>query len=379
MRHAPGRLLLRIVFLLALSLGTYAAEAYSWSATAKQSEPYVNEAVELTFVCRFADEGYQYVIEFAPSEERSAFRMYMLSEKERIIDGKRVNTYRFVLFPQQPGKMEVRFSALMRKTTKASIEQTVIGRDNVEYLDFTDTKADLPVLRFDVRQHQAGLTGDFSLDAQIDKREVRAYEPLHLLVRVEGSGDFDRFVPFDLNISGVQVFAEAPQKSFELSPDGFSGEWLQRFALVAEEDFMLDAFDLDYFDPKSGTLRHLHAPATPIQIRVLPGTAPEALLDDEVEMPSFWQWKRSWLYYALTFAAGVILGLGLKSGASKRAEKEGIAERIKKAGSIKELMTLLALSGEKGFDDLIETIDVHKLQMSLATAKKRALARLDRK
>jgi hypothetical protein len=375
MRHGPGRLFLRIAFsLLALQLWAYAA-AYSWSATAKKSEPYVNEAVELEFVCRFADEGYQYVIEFSPPEEQAAFRTYMLSEKEQIVDGKRFNTYRFVLFPQQPGMTEVRFSALMRKTTKTEIESTVIGRDNVEYLTFTDTRADLPILRLDVAPNTAGLTGNFALDVQIDKKEVQAYEPLHLLVHVTGSGDFDRFVPFDLNISGVQVFAEVPQKSFELGPEGFSGEWVQRFALVAKKDYTIAGFDLDYFEPKRGRVRHLSFPST--QIKVLPGTTPEALLDEDAQAPKHWQWEWDWLYYALTFAAGVVLGLGLKRAVSKTPSKEGLRQKIRGARSIKEVLVILVVSEEKACKELIEAIDVQKPPMSLAAAKKEALRLLN--
>lgn len=375
MRHGHGRLYFcTLILMLLLSTAALAEKEYSWSATAGKSDLYRNEAVELEFVCRFADAGYQYVIEFAPPEEDPAFRTYMLSEKEQIVEGKRVNTYRFTLFPQQTGKMEIGFSALMRKTTKASIESTVIGRDNVEYLAFTDTKVDLPVLRFDVASHEAGLTGNFSLDVQIDKKQVQAYEPLHVLVRVEGRGDFDRFVPFELNISGVEVFAEAPEKRFELGPDGFSGAWVQRFALVAKEDFTLGAFGLDYFDPESGRARHLRSKAA--DIKVLPGAVPETLLDHDVKAPEPWSWEWRWLYYPLTFLAGLVLGLNLKRAASKRGGGTEIRQQINRAESIKELLTLLVLSEEKGFADLIEALDVHQAPMSLAAAKKEALVRL---
>ena len=60
--------------------------------------------------------------------------------------------------------------------------------------------------------------------------------------------------PYELNISGVKVFAEAPQKSLTPSAQGFEGEVSQEFALVAGESYTIEPLTLSYFDTKKNQI-----------------------------------------------------------------------------------------------------------------------------
>ena len=196
------------VILLFMASMVYADEPYTWSLKSSKNSAYVNEAIALEYICDFQDQANLHVIELNIVGENEEYRLLSQGVNETIQDGKRRDTYRYVLFPKEAGQKEFRFKVLMRKTTKDSIEHSVIGRDNVEDYSFIDQEVSLPLLSVEVLAHQEKMTGRFSMDVKLDKSEVKAYEPVHLDVKVSGEGDFDQMQGFKLVIDGVKIFSE---------------------------------------------------------------------------------------------------------------------------------------------------------------------------
>ena len=376
MKPNPGDSLLKYLLVLLLLVNiSYAEALYEWSVKTSKSSVSVNEAVELHYTCRFSDEGSLYTIEFKPPKETDAYRLYALSEKERITEGIRTNEYRFIVFAKQSGRIDLSFEALMRRTTKASIENTVIGRDNVEDIEYTDTNLLLPNVVLDVKRAGAALSGRFTLDMKLDKQEAGAYEPLHLTLSVEGEGNFDQFVPFAINIADVQVFAEAPEKSYHLSERGFSGKVEQRFALVAHKDFRLDAFELEYFDLNEQRVKKLRTEIT--EVTVSKAAEAEELLDNDEEEASSREWDWSYLNYLLTLLTGFILGRWLRRKPLHKKRDETFIGQIRESESVKKLLTVLVLSEDIRFAELIVKLEKNPNAMNLVKVKKEALLLLD--
>lgn len=372
MKQNPGRLFLWL--LLSVTI-LFAQEPYKWSVTASKHDVVVNEAVVLHYTCRFNDDGSLYTIEFKPPETTDSYRLYILSENERIRGGRRTNEYRFLFFPMRAGTQHIDFTAMMRHTTKASIENTVIGRDNVEDIEFSDTQVALPAVELQVAPAAVGLVGRFAFDMQLDKKEVNAFEPIHLTLTVEGEGNFDQFVPFVIDLPGVQVFTEAPQKRYGLSEYGFRGKWIQKFALVAEKEFRLDKFELAYFDIDDRRVKRLGSEAETIAV-----TKPaqrEELLDSDQEKGSSWQWSWTYFNYLLTFLTGWIAGRWLRKKPSEKIRDESLIGRIKRSDNVKALAMTLVLSADERFAPLIAKLEKNPDAANLVQAKREALELID--
>jgi hypothetical protein len=258
----------------------------------------------------------------------------------------------------------VRLGALVRHTTFASIESATIGRDNVRRYDFVDETVNLPAVSIRALQNDADLTGTFTLEAKADKNMVRAYEPVHLSLLLRGSGNMDRFTPYELNISGVRVFAEPPQKSLTPSAEGFEGEIRQEFALVSEKSFTIPPLELKVFDTASR--KTLLLKTTPIAVEVAQGYAPSSLLDPP-DLSDAATLKRYALYAGL-IALGMALGEALR-----RLWKLRPRRRSKHfwdgAKMPKELALLLALSGEKRYEPIIKALESGAIGLSEAKKK----------
>jgi len=366
MRQSLGRVWGAIFLLIATCL--YGGEPYSWSLKTNKSSVYVNEAVEVEYTCNFEDRAYLYVIEFNPEGENEAYRMLPLGEVESIKDAKRSNTYRYVLFPKQAGHKAFHFRALMRKTTKASIENSVIGRDNVEGYAFTDKEAVLPVLNLEVLEHRERMTGRFSLNVTLDKNETKAYEPVHLDVQVKGEGDFDQMQDFDLHIDGVKIFSEPGEKHYRLTKEGFKGEWEQKFSLVAEKSFMIKPLELNYFDIDKKERVVLRS--EPFDVAVKEGYKREELLDRAEDNRSSDWWSSSYLYYLLTFIVGVIVGRFVAQLQRLKREPQGFEAEIEACTSVKSLLTKLVMADDRRYGALIEKYEKMGAKASLRALKK---------
>ncbi len=366
----------KIVLLLALlPMIVLAKEPYQWSLVSNKSSVYVNEAIEVEYTCQFEDRAFLYVIEFTPQDQKnSAYRILSLGVKEHVEDGKRSATYRYVLFPKVAGKQHYEFHALMRKTTQASIENSAIGRDNVEDYAFSDEKVILPAVDVDVKPHQERMTGKFSLKVSVDKREVKAYEPVHLDLHMKGEGDFDQMRDINLSIPGVKVFSEKGEHHYRLTKDGFKGEWEQKFSLVGDKDFTIEPITIAYFDivqKKRIVLR-----SEQYDIKVKPAYTKEELLDAEEESDAFSWWSWSYLNYVMTFILGVLVHFYFNRWYVSRLNRDKeIGQRdISECRSTKQLLTKLVMLDDRRLDAFINKFDGMTDTASLKALKKEALA-----
>jgi len=365
MRQNRGK---NIVWLLLIfSSFLFASQPYEWTLKSSKSSVYVNEAVEVEYTCTFENQGYLYVIEFAPPKETAEYRLLPLGVVEKVVDGRRSDTYRYVLFPKSAGAKVFDFGALMRQTTKASIENSVIGRDNVEDYAFDDISVTLPTLELLVKDHQETMTGHFTLKVTLDKDSVKAYEPVHLDVHLRGVGDFDQMQDYNLSIDGVKVFSEVGEKRYRLSKDGFTGEWEQKFSLVGSTDFTIAPITLSYFDigqQKKVTLR-----SKSFQVNVEEAYTQEELLDDvsEDDASSWWSWW--YLNYLFTFITGVYLGRNFKGYTFKQEKVEGFQAEVNSAKSVNILLIKLVLVDDRRYDGIINKYELKDDKTSLKSLK----------
>lgn len=366
MRQSLGSFLGAI--LLVVSTLMYGAEPYTWSLNINKNRAYVNEAIALEYTCDFEDAAYLHVIELNIVGEDDRYRLLSLGEAETIKDGKRRNVYRYVLFPKKAGEQTFAFKVLMRKTTKASIENSVIGRDNVQGYAFVDHTMDLPPVHLEVLDHKEKMTGRFALRVELDKANVKAYEPVHLDVHLKGEGDFDQMQDIVLNIEGVTIFSEVGEKRYNLTPEGFKGEWEQKFSLVAKEDFTIEPIQLAYFDVDKQERTVLRSER--FEIKVDEGYKREELLDDvasEVDAP---RWSWSYLNYLFTFIAGVLLGRYSLRLKGEQKTPNGIVEEIAVSSSVNMALAKLVMTGDRRFTGLIEKYEKLGSKATLSGLKK---------
>lgn len=359
MKQSLGKIMLGMLALCAASW----AGSFQWSVLDAPKELYVSQSGVIRYECAFDTSAADYTIDFKPKSTQS-YSAQILTQDDRIVSGKRIQTFDVLITPKEAGTVAVNLEALVRHTTFASIENATIGRDNVKKYDFNDEKAILPTVTITAKANSAALTGDIAFSVSVDRQSVRAYEPVHLSILLKGSGNLDQFVPYELNISGVKVFAEPPQKTLTASTDGFSGEIRQEFALVAEKSFTIPPLSLSVLDTKKQQGKILTTEMIPIDVGE--GYDIGNLLDPP-DLSSYATLKRYALYAALVLL-GILLGEGFRRLWKHRPRRKP-KHFWDNAKNTKELTLLLALSGDKHYEAIITELESGKILFG--EAKKR--------
>ena len=355
MKKNHGKIIF-IIFTLLLSILHLDAKEYTWAASINKKSAFINEAIYIKYTCTFVDRSELYVIEFAP-KSNDMYEIVSLSQSESIKDYKRINTYEYIVFAKKSGRLDLTFDVVMKKTNKDSIENTVLGRDNAQFEEFSITKLKQKELSIDIKPTTHKLVGEFKIKVKQDEPKIKAYEPYHFYVSIEGLGDLENISEFDFNTVDAEVFASKAQKKYQLTKDGYKGVWSQKFAFVSKKDFTLPAFKIEYLNPHDGLEKVLEVKQTEVKV----SKAYEKIdLLDEVDEEGF-ELKAEYLYYLLTFIAGFLAAKVRFKVKQSTDEKDTFNDKIKKAKNLDELLMLLIVKNSKKYGVIIKDIENKKL------------------
>lgn len=235
------------------------AASYEWDVKIDKSNYYQEERFLTTFTCNFSDRSDAIYIVFKPKVKGFSFEKIDFSDVVR--NGKRKVTYRFLTRAHNIGKQYFFVNALMRKTTDDSIRETVLGRDNDQDIEFVDTKIRTKKIPLTIKAlpGKSKIVGSFSMDIAFSKETtLKAYEPLHIKIRIKGEGDFNALQPFNFEKKGRKVFHPLALKKYEVSEQGVKGTLVWQYALTSPLDINLSKQSIEYFDPKDEKVKFLH-------------------------------------------------------------------------------------------------------------------------
>jgi len=366
MRKSLGRAVLVITLFLKASIF---ASSYEWSVFVDKKNAYINEAIHLKYVCSFSDLAELYSVDFNPSGDYGAYRVELLKENKSVVDGKKINSYEFVLFAKEAREIEISFDATMKQTTRESIEEMVIGRDNVKKEEVIKKTIKQESFKLDIQETNSSLVGDFTLEVSKRDVHVKAYEPYHLGLTIRGVGNFDAIEALTFKIDGVQVFAGETGFKKELSSSGIQGEWSQKFAFVSDKNFTIPKVEITYFSLKNEKLQKLIIDA--VDVNVESGFVKEELLD-KVDDDEKWHFEPAYLYYLFAFVAGYIVAkVKINRNPKVQSKEKFFYKKIDDAASLDELMVLLVLQDAIKYDFIIKDIEAKRVT-SLKKAKANA-------
>ena len=205
------------------------------------------------------------------------------------------------------------------------------------------------------------LYGDYTIKATVDKRKVHANKPVNLTITVQGKGNIDDVKKFDLDIANVIVYADEPKIRSGEQNGVYGGVFIQKIALIADQNFTIPSLSLEYFDKKSKSVKTVKT--EPIDIEVIGGgvgaksqPSIEVSPTQKIEVPKVIQsnvqtkvvtkTEDSYLKY-IFLGIGFLLGIGsmllvnmLKK--AKEAKKEtDMVRAIRKAKDDQALFNLL--------------------------------------
>jgi len=347
-----------ILFLLAFVL--LQAEDFSYNFKVDKTDPYVKEAVILTFDIQQTNKDLVLLFNF-DLKKSDNYHFQRLNIKEADSYHNAQIQYEYLIYPLKKGEIDLEFELLKQVTTDDSVAYSFSGdRDNVKGLVTKDTRVELPPVTLQVKSLPEGtlLVGDFILTHQIKTHKARPHEPLPLQIHIKGQG-YPPLLDSILPQEGLFTrFTEQPLVKSVATSIGIQNTVSYPMALSHDESFTLPNIKIKAFNPKTETSYLLSVPSQHFDIT----EAPKDMLVDSHDTPKpfsmDWSWLTSLLSYLVVFGAGYLSALAWKW--QKRTVQKSLHplhEKITNCKDEKMLLQVLMATDDKRFTPCIEKLE----------------------
>ena len=303
------------------------------------------------------------------------------SEKDYI-----VFKQKYLLFPQKSGEYDLSsLEADIGKIVKERISNEMLDDPLLRNSFFRDSFFDSVTNRLNWQKiysnalhisvkplpNNLELFGDYSLTSTVDKTFVDANQPVNLTISIAGKGNIDHIQKYNLTISNVVSYADEPKIESTFQTDEYGGNFTQRIAFVAQNDYTIPRIELTYFDKNTNQVKTIHS--EPISIKVINNNQNNSAVKIETnntpkvsndsKTSEIKKYKNiNYLVLALIILFVILASLlFFKKKKTTKVEKDTV-KAIKKAKNDKELFELLLPYNKKSG---IITDTLNKLEENL--------------
>ncbi|WP_368029731.1 BatD family protein [Arcobacter sp. s6] len=287
------------------------------------------------------------------------------SEKDYI-----VFKQKYLLFPQKSGEYDLSsLEADIGKVVNERISNDILDDPFFKNSFFKDSffnsmtnrlswqKVYSNVLHISVKPlpNNLELFGDYSITTSVDKTEVDANQPVNLSISITGKGNIDDIQKYNITIENVISYADEPKIESTFQTDEYGGNFTQKIAFVAQNDYTIPKIELTYFNKNTNEVKTIYS--EPINIKVINNNPNKSAVKIETanETPKVSQKSqdqdikdtkenKNLNYIVLALALLVVILTSILLFKKKKEKKEvekDIVKAIKKAKNDKELFELL--------------------------------------
>ncbi len=365
----------------------------------KQSA-YVGEPIELRLVLKYKP-GTQ-IDDIKISEPKFEHfwikRITQQAERSADAEGYITQTYRYLLFAQQPGDLQIP-AIFAQIGTKVRTRQRSMFSDpffNDPFfggarMQYRKVFSDPVTLHVNPLPQGLEVYGDFTMKSDVDKTKVAANKPVNLHIHIEGFGNVEDIPKFDPAIDNAVVYANDPVVKSYIKEGKYFGTFDQTIAIIPERDITIKPLEFRYFDSRTKQPQTLRTHPYFITVTGAPkaatapkveSAAPIAAATGSANAASTATTRGGLNLYeaAAIFAVGFVVGgafvgiLALRRSerTPKRKKEPPMAKKIKAAKKPRALFELLL--PYKGACDAVDTA-LEQLEGNLYRGEKHKIDR----
>ncbi len=360
-------------------------DAFIFKLTTDKKEVYIGEPINVIFTFKSHTD-----IEISEANFNAPNFQNFWAKPTQKIPAKKGGVYtiykiRYLVFPQKSGKLEI---------NPGRMDIGVVQRNSKKFYSFERVKYKSLFsnsLTVDVKPLPDGIDiyGDFKFLAKVDKKKTKVNEPVNLTIIIKGIGNIDDIKPYNLEIDDALVYADKPEKKIYTNNKEELGEYIQKFAIVSDRDFKIDALEFKFFHSGDKEIRELKSESFKIEVEDGNRYPQEAKLersqnqDDknssnltniEIDIENF----KTLLFIAVGFLAGILTANFLKRKKdNKKREKMPLSQKIKDSKNSKELLSLLIPFADRSdkMRELIKKLDENVYESGIHIIDKREIAK----
>ncbi len=327
----------------------------------------VGESVRLDLIFKQKRGAKADKIELSPPKLENFWVKEIKGSKHSLEGDYEVTTYSYLLFAQKAGDYTI--PAVVANIGKRVKRRNSMGGFSDPFFDdpffnsFISSLEWKKIFSNEQKLHVKPLPGnlevygDFSIKAEVDKKEINAGKPVNLTVTIEGEGNIDDIKKFEIDIPDAVVYSDEPKIESTLKNGKYVGRFTQKTAIIADHDFTIPSLEFEYFD-KNKQKRVLKKTAA-INIKVKGAVKNKSVSKIEtskqiekeaknLQNPAALKQKSDNSYNGYIYLfVGILIGSVLTYSfleyipKKEKKEKKPVITRIKRAKNDKELYELL--------------------------------------
>jgi hypothetical protein len=161
----------------------------------------------------------------------------------------------YKLSAQREGELKITPAQLAVASRKHTRDMFGSFMQNVQWKSYFSN-----ALKIDAKPIPQGakFIGDFSINASVDKKSININEAVNVTIEVIGEGNLEDITKFKPYIKGVSVFDEKPVV--------VGNKFQEKLALVGDNDFVIPAFNLNFYNPKTKKLETISTKEIAIKV-----------------------------------------------------------------------------------------------------------------
>lgn len=313
-----------------------------------KSSLYVGESTNL--ILRFSQNKELEVVDLALSmpKYKNIWMKRVDGQNSYEKDNKVVQEIKYILYPQKSGNLRLSPAKVIVKTlsfNSYSNFSSILAptKDINIFSNAIDLKVkDLP--------NGVNLIGEFLISSEVNKRVVKANEPINYKIKISGYGNIDDLKDLKLNIPNVTIYENKPviNKKVENEIEKFNYE--KSFSIISSKDYKIPSISFDFFDKNIEKIVTQKTDEYKISVENLGEVSKPKLekIDEEVKIKEKIVYQSSNSDKILFFIFGIIATLlifGLYIFVKNRRPKSNddlpIIKKIKSKSTSKEILNIL--------------------------------------
>ncbi len=341
---------------------------------ANKQEAFVGESILITFIFKHKLSLKIAEADFAPPTFAKFWIKPGKNVPNIIKEGYNIYTLNYLITPQVAGDIEIQPARMDIGLLKYKQKNT-LRFERVKYKSLFSNP-----LKIKVKSLPENITlfGDYNISALIDKREIRANEPVNLTLKIEGIGNIDEIEDFVIKNENAEVFSDTPKRKNAFETDRNFSVMTQKFAFVSDRNFTIEPIFLKFFDSKTKKIKTISTKK--IHITVKGSSSKKHTLLYKENKREFYK-ERNFAFLALISIGSFFLGVAITLFWTKRKKRKKIfidpQIEIKKSKNLKSLLQiLLPYSGKsKEIDKIVKKIEENLYEAKNHKIDKKLLAK----
>ncbi|MDC9715319.1 MAG: BatD family protein, partial [Gammaproteobacteria bacterium] len=196
--------------------------------------------------------------------------------------------------------------------------------------------------------------GNFSLQATVDKFQVKQGDAVNLTVSIKGEGNFEDIEAFKIEISNATIFSDDAIFDYK--------NWQQKFAIVSGQNFVIPSLKLDYFDKITQTKKTIHTQPINIQVEksnLIAKTTIETTIKPDNKTPVSSELKYYYLLLGLVIGAFIGFFGGKFNRQKKQDKRQDLIKQIKSSKGDKALFDLLLPLNLRELEPILQQLEAN--------------------